>query len=206
MSKNYHHGDLRNALIIAAAELIEEAGCPDFTISDAAKRAGVSAAAPYRHFRDRDDLLNAVAQLCFIGLADSALQTREQHDLGSRECVIALGLAYIKYVSERPAFYQLMWNERQAIAAATAGDTEAINQPGFTIFLQAVQAWCDRQHFVDVDALDLAVKMWALAHGLAVLNINGKLSLFLPEANVYDMLRSSASTFLDGVERSHQGQ
>jgi len=203
MSRNYHHGDLRNALIVAAAQLIEEAGCPDFSISDAARRAGVSAAAPYRHFKDRDDLLDAVSQLCFIGLADSVLRTRDQHDMGSRECIIALGLAYIKYVADRPAFYQLMWNEQQHMPG---DDPEAINRPGFTIFLEAVQAWCNRQHFADVDALDLAVKMWALAHGLAVLNINGKLAVFLPEADVFEMLRSSANTFLDGVERSHQQQ
>ncbi|TDG13739.1 TetR/AcrR family transcriptional regulator [Seongchinamella unica] len=203
MSRNYHHGDLRNALIVAAAELIEEAGCPDFAISDAAKRAGVSAAAPYRHFKDRDDLLNAVADLCFIGLAENVLQTRDRHEMGTRECIIALGLTYLQYVSDRPAFYQLMWNEQEHLPDEHSDNA---SRPGFSIFLEAVQAWCERQHFSGVDALDLAVKMWALAHGLAVLNINGKLAVFLPEADVYDMLSSSAHTFLDGVERSHQQQ
>ena len=54
---SYHHGDLRNALITAAAELIEESGHADVAISEAARKAGVSAAAPYRHFKDKDALL-----------------------------------------------------------------------------------------------------------------------------------------------------
>ena len=57
---NYHHGDLRNALIIAAAELIERDGTLEFSMAEAAAKAGVSAAAPYRHFADKDELILAV--------------------------------------------------------------------------------------------------------------------------------------------------
>ena len=58
---NYHHGDLRNTLIVAAAELIEERNSSDFTIIEAARRAGVSSGAPYRHFKDKEALLLSVA-------------------------------------------------------------------------------------------------------------------------------------------------
>ena len=204
MSKSYHHGNLRNALIVAAAELIEEAGCPEFAISDAAKRAGVSAAAPYRPFKDRDYLLDAVSALCFIGLADSALNTRDQHEMGSRECIIALGLTYLEYVSSRPAFYQLMWNEQQHLPEKEASDS--IDRSAFTVFLEAVEAWCEQQQVVPCDPLDLAVKLWAMAHGLAVLSINGKLAVFLPDSDVNDMLSSSTHAFLDGVEASQPKQ
>ena len=57
--KGYHHGDLRNALIVAADDLIREKGSLDFTMIDAARKAGVSSAAPYRHFKDKDALLQA---------------------------------------------------------------------------------------------------------------------------------------------------
>mgnify|MGYP001813607263 CR=1 FL=1 len=202
MSRGYHHGNLRNALIVAAAELIEEAGCAEFAISDAAKRAGVSTAAPYRHFKDRDDLLEAVSELCFIGLADVVLKTRDQHEMGSRECIIALGLTYMEYVSSRPAFYQLMWNEKQHLPEQAAPDS--MGRPGFSFFLEAVQAWCEHQRVARCDPLDLAVKLWAMAHGLAVLSINGKLAVFLPDAKVADMLCSSTHAFLDGVEASQR--
>jgi len=65
---NYHHGDLRNALITAAAELIERDNTLDFTMAEAAAKAGVSAAAPYRHFANREELLRAVRDLAFLGL------------------------------------------------------------------------------------------------------------------------------------------
>jgi AcrR family transcriptional regulator len=202
MSKRYHHGDLRNALIVAAAELIEESGAPDFAISDAAKRAGVSAAAPYRHFKDRDDLLDAVSDLCFIGLAETAANTRDSHPAGSRSCIIALGQAYLDYVSKHSAFYNLMWCEEKHSLEEPAIESE--QRPGFYNFVGAVQDWCNQQSLQGSDPLDLAVKLWAMAHGLAVLKINGQIEVFLPAADVGDMLASSANSFLDGIEKHHE--
>lgn len=201
MSKSYHHGDLRNALIVAAAQLIEEAGSPDFAISDAAKRAGVSAAAPYRHFKDRDDLLQAVSELCFIGLAEAAVNTRNSYPVGSRECIIALGKTYLDYVSNHAAFYNLMWCDDKQVMDEPENASE--RRPGFYTFTGAVQDWCEQRGLQGCDSLDLGVKLWAMAHGLAVLNINSQLTFFLPEADVGEMLSSSANTFLDGVEQHH---
>lgn len=203
MSKAYHHGNLRNALIVAAAELIEEAGSPDFAISDAAKRAGVSAAAPYRHFKDRDDLLSAVSDLCFIGLGEAALAARNSAPEGSRESIIALGLSYLNYVSRHQAFYNLMWCDEKHLVAEPENETatDPHNRPGFYTFVGAVENWCDQQHVTESEPLKLAIKLWAMAHGLAVLNINGQVGAFLPDENVEAMLTSSLNTFLDGVEK-----
>ena len=202
MSKNYHHGDLRNALIVAAAELIKESGAPDFAISDAAKRAGVSAAAPYRHFKDKDDLLAAVSDLCFIGLAQTATKTRDSHPAGSRDGIIALGKSYLNYVIKHSAFYNLMWCEDKHSLEEPAIESE--QRPGFYTFVGAVQDWCHQQGLTGCDPLDLAVKLWAMAHGLAVLKINGQVEVFLPAADVEDMLASSANGFLDGIEKRHE--
>ena len=79
---NYHHGDLRNALIIAAAELIERDGTLEFSMAEAAANAGVSAAAPYRHFADKEELLKAVRQLAILGLGVEAAKTASQHPAG----------------------------------------------------------------------------------------------------------------------------
>lgn len=199
MSKcgSYHHGDLRNALILAAVELIEERNSPDFPISEAAKRAGVSPAAPYRHFKDREALLEAVSDLYFIGLADATQTTRARHPKGSRESIVALGHTYIDYVSGRPAFYNLIWNQGPAYHE---NRKEEDQRPGFYNFVGAVADWCDQRALKDSNPLELSVKLWAMAHGLSVLNINGQLGLFMPGADVLEMLSSSANTFLDGVE------
>jgi AcrR family transcriptional regulator len=182
---------------MAAVELIEERGSPDFALSEAARRAGVSAAAPYRHFKDREALIEAVSELCFIGLGEAALATRAAWPEGSRECIIDLGKMYIEYVSARPAFYNLMWGRDVTDDRA---DRDGEHRPGFFTFVGAVEAWCDRQGLQECNALDLAVKLWAMAHGLAVLRINGQIEMFMPDADVVQLLTSSANTFLDGVE------
>jgi len=85
--RNYHHGDLRNALIIAAAELIEEKGSLDFAMVDAARRANVSSAAPYRHFEDKDALLRAVSEVAFLALDEVAHQAMSLAPYGSSACL-----------------------------------------------------------------------------------------------------------------------
>ncbi len=194
---SYHHGNLRNALIMAAVELIEERGDPDFAISEAARRAGVSAAAPYRHFKDRESLLDAVTELCFMGLGEKALAARDQWPEGSRDCILALGRTYLTYVSSRPAFYNLMWSQE---TAELKREKQNEDRPGFNTLLGAVEAWCREQSLDDCDPLDLALKLWAMAHGLALLTIGGQLQIFMPGADVMNMLESSTHAFLDGVE------
>ena len=76
-NNGYHHGHLRDSLILAAAALIEEQGSLSFSITDAAKRAGVSSAAPYRHFQDKNDLLDNVRDLAFMGLHLSLIHISE---------------------------------------------------------------------------------------------------------------------------------
>lgn len=193
----YHHGDLRNALIMAAVALIEERGNPDFPVSEAARRAGVSAAAPYRHFRDRDALLEAVSELCFIGLGEQAEEAGRQFPEGSRERILALGKTYLTYVTSRPAFYNLMWSQE---VTDKKREREIADRPGFNTLLLAVEAWCRKHSVRDCDPLDLALKLWAMAHGLAVLSIGGQLEAFQPDANPLQMLETSTYAFLDGLE------
>ena len=107
-NKNYHHGDLRNALIVAAAELITESGSVDFAMVDAARRAGVSSAAPYRHFKDKDDLLSEVARLGFYGLTTATAAEAEKWETGSEEAIYALGKVYLEYVCSHPQFFDLI--------------------------------------------------------------------------------------------------
>ncbi len=196
--KSYHHGDLRNALIMAAVELIEESGAAEFTMADAARRAGVSAAAPYRHFSDRNELLEAVSELYFIGLGEAAEATREAWPEGSREAIIALGQMYARYVLSRGGFYNLAWSWEQHPRASQDGEAD---RPGFNTFVGAVEAWCAHRGLLRADPLDLAIKLWGLAHGLAVLKMNGQLAQTMPGAQVEEMLTSGANAFLDGVEQ-----
>ena len=195
--RNYHHGDLRNALISAAAELIEERGSLDFAMIDAARRAGVSSAAPYRHFKDRDALLEAVAELGFLALTQVSRETTASNKKGTTASLIAHGKTYIRFVTDHPEFYDLMWGDMGM--RALHPDDPLLKTSGFYLLVEQVDAWCEANALPHYNALELSVRLWAMAHGLACLSMNHQIEMFLPGADVYQMLEQSTHTFLDGL-------
>lgn len=197
--KRYHHGNLRDTLIIAAAQLIEENASVDFAMIDAARRAGVSSAAPYRHFKDKDALLEAVSQLAFLGLTEAVQKVAQAHPKGSEQVITATGKAYIGYVTDHRAFYDLMWGD-MGLRAFESADIE-IKTSGFYVLVDAVHHWCDASDLSDYNAQELAVKLWAMAHGLACLAMNQQLDKFLPSVDVFSLLDTSSRTFLEGLRR-----
>ena len=107
--RGYHHGNLKEALVRAALELIAEKGPAGFTFADAARWAGVSPAAPYRHFRDRDELLSDVARRGFEEF--TAAQVKAWDD-GKPDVFTAfdrLGKAYLNFAKREPAYYSAMF-------------------------------------------------------------------------------------------------
>ena len=104
----YHHGDLRHALIEAAESILLERGVEGFSLREAARRAGVSPAAPAHHFGDARGLLTVIATLGFEDLAAALSQANlEGHDRRAR--IVAQGHAYVRFAMTRPARFDLMW-------------------------------------------------------------------------------------------------
>lgn len=204
---SYHHGDLRNALIIAATELIEERGNIEFSMSEAARRAGVSSGAPYRHFKDKEALLVAVAELGFMGLQSAIEDAIAPLPLGSIDRIIASGHAYMRYVIDKHAYYDLMWGESLAdyhdrmwsMAQSRDALTLSPSIQGFNQLVDLVQEWVDAEGLA-TSAREIAVKLLATAHGLVGLHINRRLHRLAPGLCVYECLTSSAHTFLNGVK------
>ncbi|MEH6589113.1 MAG: TetR/AcrR family transcriptional regulator [Halioglobus sp.] len=194
---NYHHGDLRNTLIIAAAELIEESGSTEFAMIDAARRAGVSSAAPYRHFKDKDGLLEAVAHLGFIELKNTMAAVLLSHDSGSEEAIIAIGKNYVDFVTGHPQFFDLMWGEMGV--KAMSSDAIDLQASGFYILVEAVEAWCGKAQVASQSPAELAVKLWAMVHGLSSLAMNGHIGKFIDNVDVNDLIETSTHTFLAGL-------
>lgn len=166
----YHHGDLRAALVRAAMELLEESGEADLSLRAVARRAGVSAAAPYRHYADREALVSAVAA---VGYQELAQQLAAAHPSPSTpEQLASVAIAYVQFALERPALFRIMFTEpcdrdnddRVAATAAVA---------------QYVHAIVERA-FPEADAEALATAIWALVHGLAFLHLDGKLDATSP--------------------------
>ena len=107
--RSYHHGNLREALIDAALSLIREKGPAGFTIAEAARAAGVSPAAPYRHFRDRDALMADVATRGFEALAAALIAARDRGRPVPLAALHQLGGAYLAFARDHSATYTAMF-------------------------------------------------------------------------------------------------
>ena len=162
--RGYHHGRLREALLEAARRLIAERGPAGFTLSDAAKIAGVSPAAPYRHFKDRQALLRAVAEEGF-----AALGARLAAAGRGEEGFLRMGQAYLAFAREEPAYYAAMFNT----GAFSAGPKDAGEEgdAGFGLLQDAVGRQLGGARAAEAQ---LGARLvFALTHGLASLAAAG---------------------------------
>src|ERR1700742_5220828 len=107
--KPYHHGDLRRALLRAAVDILEGEGPSALSLRAVAREAGVSPAAPYHHFKDKSELLNAVAMEGFARLK-AALVEAFAASKANNEARSALGVTYVEFSYANPALYRVMWD------------------------------------------------------------------------------------------------
>jgi AcrR family transcriptional regulator len=166
--RGYHHGNLKEALVRAALELIAEKGPAGFTFADAARWAGVSPAAPYRHFRDRDALLADVARRGFEEFT-SVLQAA--WDDGRPDPMTALdrlGRAYLDFAKNEQAYYSAMFE------AGVAPDTDAELRVSGERAFGVLRAAADKLVALmppqgRPPALMVALHIWSVTHGIASL-------------------------------------
>ena len=169
----YHHGDLRAACLRAARELLEEDGSAGLSLRAVARRAGVSATAPYRHYADRDALVSAVAAEGYRELAEQLAVVRPAPS--TPDDLAAVAVVYVRFALDHPALFRAMFAEpcdptSEERVAATAVITEYVHGIVRDAFPGAD------------DAGALATTVWALVHGLAFLHLDGKLDSSTPEA------------------------
>jgi AcrR family transcriptional regulator len=163
--KPYHHGDLRAACIGAEVELLEEGGESALSLRAVARRVGVSAAAPYRHYADREALVSAVAA---VGYRDLAERLTAAHPSPSTdEQLTSVAVAYVQFALDRPAMFRIMFGE----ACDRDNDERVLATAAVSLYVRELVA----RSFPDADADALATAVWALVHGLAFLHLDGKL-------------------------------
>jgi AcrR family transcriptional regulator len=166
--RGYHHGNLREALVRAALELIAEKGPGGFTFADAARLAGVSSAAPYRHFRDRDDLLAQVARRGFEQFSEAL---EGAWNGGRPEPFTAferLGGAYLRFARVEPAYYAAMFDA--GISTDQDPDLRQAADAAFAVLRTAAETLCaELPPARRPPAAMMSLHVWALAHGVASL-------------------------------------
>jgi AcrR family transcriptional regulator len=170
----YHHGNLRRALLAAALDLVEREGVEGLTLREAARRAGVSQAAPYRHFADKDALLAAVAEEGFTALAAEMRRRRDAHEEALprfRE----LGLAYVGFAVAHPSHFRVMFGRRTADRSRHPGLSQAADAT-FALLVEGIVACQHAGQIRQGDPGELALAAWSSVHGLAALVVDGQLA------------------------------
>ena len=160
----YHHGDLKAAMVEAALKLIARNGPRGFSLSEAARLAGVSVGAPYRHFADKEALLIAVAARGFIELWERIEAAGKTCPDNPRKRLVGMGAAYVRFAVERPSYFQVMFD-----CEIHRGKDPAIQIPAdrcFQMLLETVRQAAARKETRTVETLTAAI--WALMHGHAV--------------------------------------
>jgi AcrR family transcriptional regulator len=166
--RGYHHGNLREALIDAALMLLAEKGPGAFTIAEVARLAGVSSAAPYRHFRDAEALLAAVAERGYEHFAAALLEAWQSGRPDPLRAFEAVGQAYLRFARREPALYAAMFETHLAFDASPA--LQAAADRAFAILREAAdRVAATLPEAKRPPALMMALHMWALAHGIASL-------------------------------------
>jgi AcrR family transcriptional regulator len=165
----YHHGDLRAALLRSALEILTEQGVAALTLREVARRAGVSAMAPYRHYTDKDALLAAVAEHGFRMLEQRLSDAPRS---SPAEGLVVQGMAYVRFAMDEPALFRLMFgpfmrsfDAHPALKEAAHGARAALTRAVAAATPEADEATRE----------DVALACWSLSHGLASLIVDGRL-------------------------------
>jgi AcrR family transcriptional regulator len=163
-SRPYHHGDLRRALVDAARRLLESEGPSALSLRAVAREAGVSPAAPYHHFKDKAELLDAVAHEGW-DLLLAAMTTAKALAEGPQK-LTALGIAYVCFARENPALYRVMYDAARDKEALPIEIDDGKDDSAYCMVRDTmVELGADPSAVIDLELATIAA--WCAGHGLA---------------------------------------
>jgi AcrR family transcriptional regulator len=184
--KGYHHGHLREALIAATERLIISHGAANFSVSDAARMVGVSAAAPYRHFPDRNALMAEMARRAMEKLKTRLFAAPENEGLRG------LATAFIRFAQDEPAYYQALYH-----SGLPLGSNPNIGEDGYMFLLERLKKW---HGLTGECAVKAALLIVALGHGLAGMTQPTDLSYPSDAPTPLDLLLAGVNLVISGLE------
>ncbi len=201
----YHHGALQAALVEAAAQLAAERGVAALSLREAARRAGVSQAAPYHYFADKSALLAAVAEKGFRLFDASQAAALELAPPDPTARLQALGVAYIRFAFDKPHYFRVMFRPH-LVESSKYPALHEVSARTFERLMDCTRAARLAHGHDDPDPLAAATLMWAVPHGLAMLYLDGPISSGTSPRAVEALARAAtlplASASLDELQHA----
>jgi AcrR family transcriptional regulator len=187
-SETYHHGDLKNALIRAGVEILGREGIGGLSLRKVAKQAGVSHAAPYAHFADKQALIAAISTESFKQLYSQIGAVKQTYQTNPETLLIEVAWAYVQFALNEPDRFKLMFSsvlEKEK----DYPDFVEISQKNFRQLVEIVEI-CQQAEVVKQGASDLiALSLWGTVHGFVSLLLEGQIShTVLEKASLKDIL------------------
>jgi len=196
--RGYHHGNLREALIRAALDLIAQKGPAGFTFAEAARWAGVSPAAPYRHFRDRDELLANVALRGFEQFEAALARAWDEGRPDVFAALDRLGKAYLDFARTEQAYYSAMFEA--GIPLDASPELREAGERAFAVLRSAADKLCQQVPAARrPPALMLALHIWSMAHGVASLFGRGDAARRAVPMSPEELLEAAVLIYLRGL-------
>jgi AcrR family transcriptional regulator len=165
LKRPYHHGDLRAALLRAALTLIDEHGVKGLALSDAARLAGVSVAAPYRHFKDKEALLAEIAAEGFVIFRDELARSLQSNPKDNTKRLVEMGIAYVEFALQHRSHFKVMWE-----SGISKADYPAVGEAATEAYQLLEKAATDLLPSAPpARQKALVATAWSLVHGYATL-------------------------------------
>jgi AcrR family transcriptional regulator len=194
IERPYHHGDLRRVLVETALAMLSEEKGWQFTLREVARRAGVSHAAPYKHFPDKGALLNELALLGFDRLSAAVKAARSSSGPALSDEFLAVANAYVQFGAANPALYRLMFSADAGKPSEVHMSARALG--GFAVILELLERGQREGVLRARPVRGQAAACWAQIHGLTMLTIDGLLLLEKVGEGAVD---AGISTLLEGL-------
>ena len=196
--RGYHHGNLAEALVQAALDLIAKFGPAGFSFAEVTRAVGVSPAAPYRHFRDRDALMADIAARGFERFAAELAEAWDDGRPDPRAAFKAVGQAYLAFAQAEPAYYAAMFEAR--LPPDMNRELARAADRAFGVLRQASEALiAELPEGSRPPALMMSLHVWALAHGTAALFARGDQGRRSLPMGPEELLEAGVLVYLKGL-------
>ena len=177
--QNYHHGALQKSLIDVAWTYMSETGSSVIPMAEICRRAGVSTAAPYRHFVDQADFLHALSGRGFLELLWSLKRAKAFHPDDEQALIVGLGKEYVRFAVENPGPFRLMFTKSDGPSAENSDTC-------YSVLLDTTKLYCQKTKTNQNRSEEVSMQLWAFVHGVSCLLIDGN-SAFDPIAADIDL-------------------